>query len=65
MDCSPPGSSVHGILQARILECADMLSSRLFCPLEVKARLYMVLRLRDVTLTVYIIQVYRYNASSG
>ena len=20
-DCSPPGSSVHGILQARILEC--------------------------------------------
>ena len=21
MDCSPPGSSVHGILQARILEC--------------------------------------------
>ena len=25
MDCSPPGSSVHGILQARI-------SSRLLCP---------------------------------
>ena len=22
MDCSPPGSSVHGMLQARILECA-------------------------------------------
>ena len=21
MDCRPPGSSVHGILQARILEC--------------------------------------------
>ena len=21
MDCSPPGSSAHGILQARILEC--------------------------------------------
>ena len=21
MDCSPPGSSVHGILQARLLEC--------------------------------------------
>ena len=21
MDCSPPGSSIHGILQARILEC--------------------------------------------
>ena len=28
MDCSPPGSSVHGILQARILEWAAMLSSR-------------------------------------
>ena len=28
MDCSPPGSSVHGILQARILEGAVMPSSR-------------------------------------
>ena len=27
MDCSPPGSSVHRILQARILEWVDMLSS--------------------------------------
>ena len=27
-DCSPPGSSVHGILQARILEWVDMPSSR-------------------------------------
>ena len=27
-DCSPPGSSVHGILQARILEWATMPSSR-------------------------------------
>jgi len=27
MDCSPPGSSVHGILQARILEWAAMPSS--------------------------------------
>ena len=25
MGCSPPGSSVHGILQARILEWVDML----------------------------------------
>ena len=25
MHCSPPGSSVHGILQARILECVDIL----------------------------------------
>ena len=28
MDCSPPGSSVHGILQARILEHVAMPSSR-------------------------------------
>ena len=28
MDCSSPGSSVHGILQARILEWIAMLSSR-------------------------------------
>ena len=27
-DCSPPGSSVHGILQARILEGIAMRSSR-------------------------------------
>ena len=28
MDCSPPGSSVHGILRARILEWVTMASSR-------------------------------------
>ena len=28
VDCSPPGSSVHGILQARILEWVAMSSSR-------------------------------------
>ena len=25
MDCSPPGSSIHGISQARILECVAIL----------------------------------------
>ena len=30
MDCSPPGSSVHGILQARTLEWVAMRSSRGF-----------------------------------
>ena len=30
MDCSPPGSSVHGILQARILEKAAVSPSRVF-----------------------------------
>ena len=28
MDCNPPGSSVHGILQARMLEWVAMPSSR-------------------------------------
>ena len=28
MDCSPPGSSVHGILQARMLEWAALFSPR-------------------------------------
>ena len=28
MDCRPPGSYIHGILQARILEWVDMPSSR-------------------------------------
>ena len=28
MDCSPPGSSVHGILQERVLEWVAMPSSR-------------------------------------
>ena len=28
MDCSPPGSSVHGILQARTLECIAISFSR-------------------------------------
>ena len=28
MDCSPPGSSVHGILQARILEWVDISYSK-------------------------------------
>ena len=32
VDCSPPGSSVHGILQARILEWAAMSSSRDLSP---------------------------------
>ena len=33
-DCSPPGSSVQGILQARILEWVAMPSSRGFFPLR-------------------------------
>ena len=29
MDCSPPGSSVHGILQARVLEWGAIAFSRI------------------------------------
>ena len=28
MDCSPPGSSIHGIFQARVLEWSEWLSSK-------------------------------------
>ena len=34
MDCSPPGSSVHGSLQARILEWVAMRSSRGIFPTQ-------------------------------
>ena len=34
MDCNPPGSSVHGILQAGILEWGVMPSSRVFSQLR-------------------------------
>jgi len=29
MDCSPPGSSIHGIFQARVLECGAIAFSDL------------------------------------
>ena len=35
MDCSPPGSSVHGILQVRILEYVVISSSRRIFPIQV------------------------------
>ena len=34
MDCSPPGSSVHGIFQARILEWVDISFSRGIFPTQ-------------------------------
>ena len=36
MGCSPPGSSVHGILQARILEWVAISFSRVFSNLEIE-----------------------------
>ena len=43
MDCSPPGSSVHGILQARILEWVAMPSSRRFSRPRDQIRVYLCL----------------------
>ena len=40
MDCSPPGSSVHGILQARILEWVAMPFSRGSSPPGMKSHLF-------------------------
>ena len=42
MDCSPPGSSVHGIFQARVLESVDIAFSITY--------LNSVLKSRDLTL---------------
>ena len=39
MDCSPPGSSVHGILQARILERGAVPSPRGFSPPRNRTRI--------------------------
>ena len=36
MDCSPPGSSIHGILQARILEWVTIFFSRGYFQLRTK-----------------------------
>ena len=38
MDCSLSGSSVHGILQARVLECVAISFSRGFSPLGIEPR---------------------------
>ena len=44
MDCGSPGSSVHGILQARILEWVAMPSSRVKNTLEGTNRRIMEVR---------------------
>ena len=36
-DCSPPGSSVHGIFQARVLEWGAIAFSALFCIFVIKS----------------------------
>jgi len=51
MDCSPPGSSVHGISQARILEWVAISFSREL-PNPGMANLESVLKSRDITLPI-------------
>ena len=41
-DCSPPGSSVHGIFQSRILEWVALLSSREFSQPRVWTRVFCI-----------------------
>ena len=53
MNCSPPGSSVHGILQARILEWVALLSSRGSS------------QPRDQTYTSYVSYIYTHISSSS
>ena len=43
MDCSPPGSSVHGILQARILEWVAIPFSREISCLQYKTKIKIIL----------------------
>ena len=42
MDCSPPGSSVHRILQARILKLVAILFSRGFSKSRAQAQVYCI-----------------------
>ena len=48
MDCSPPGSSVHGILQARVLERVAMPSSKTLNLGTMKILCLMLMTLRHV-----------------
>ena len=50
MDCSPPGSSVHGILQARILEWAAISFSKK--KKKKKLPVYMITRFNHTNITL-------------
>ena len=60
MDCSPPGSSTHGIFQARVLEWGAIVFSNGDCSYEIKrclllgkkaiANLDNILKSKDITL---------------
>ena len=52
MDCSPPGSSVHGTLQARILERVAMPSCRASSRPRDQAHIYMCAQICEQTLGI-------------
>ena len=61
MDCSPPGSSVHGILQARVLEWVAISFSRGSSPPRdrtqvscIEGRLFTLWTTREVPVYIYI-----------
>ena len=55
MDCSPPGSSAHGIFQARILEWVDISYSRNGILLSIKKKILLFettwMNLQDIILS--------------
>ena len=61
MDCSPPGSSVHGLLQARILEWVAILFTRGFsqhrdrtCIYCIASRLFTVWTTNNITISQHL-----------
>ena len=44
MDCSLPGSSVHGMFQARVLECGAIAFSSIKVPQKTKNKHHMILQ---------------------
>ena len=48
MDCSLPGSSIHGIFQARILEWVAIASKVMLKILQARLQQYMTYELPDV-----------------
>ena len=53
MDCSPPGSSIHGIFQARVLEWVAIAFSRRGPLEEVKSEKAAPMSIRNETLCLY------------
>ena len=61
MDCSPPGSSLHGIFQARILEWVAISSIKLsFYPLELFFNLCLQLIWRVLLISIFHVNFFFY-----